>query len=111
MTPRRTEFAAFVLDLVDFIEEKVGEAIHDESVRAAAISEAADAVPVLRDRLRANDVVNANFILVLGNMVEARYAEDWWDDFGRLDRHRFEDAAQDLVGPEGRLAILRKVVV
>ncbi|MBR1178080.1 hypothetical protein JQ617_29255 [Bradyrhizobium sp. KB893862 SZCCT0404] len=96
---------------MDFIEEKVGEAMHDESVRGAAISEAAGAIPVLRDRLRENDVMNANFILVLGNMVEARYAEDWWDDFGGLDRHEFEDAAQDLVGPEGGLAILRKVVV
>ena len=28
-----------------------------------------------------------------------------------MSRHEFEDAAQDLVGPEGRLAILRKLVV
>jgi hypothetical protein len=46
---RRTEFAAFVLDLMDFIEEKIGEAMDNESSRAAAIAEAAGAIPVLRD--------------------------------------------------------------
>jgi len=30
---RRTEFAAFVLDLLDFIEETLGEAINDEASR------------------------------------------------------------------------------
>ena len=107
---RRTEFAAFVLDLLDFTEEKIGEAMDDESSRAAAIGEAAGAIPVLRDRLRENDEVNAHFILALGNTIEARYAADWWSDFARMDRREFEDAARDLVGPEGRLAILRKVV-
>ena len=30
MTPRRTEFTAFVLDLLAFIEEKIGEAMENE---------------------------------------------------------------------------------
>jgi hypothetical protein len=107
---RRTEFAAFVLDLMDFIEEKIGEAMDNEPSRAAAIGEAAGAVPVLRDRLRENEVVNAQVVLALGNMIEARYAADWWDDFAKMDRKEFEAAARDLVGPDGRLAILRKIV-
>lgn len=77
---RRTEFAAFVSDLLDFIEEKIREAIESEPSRPAALAEAAGAVAPLRDRLRENDVVNASFILVLGNMAEARYADDWWGD-------------------------------
>jgi hypothetical protein len=36
MTPRRTEFAAFVLDLLDFVEEKIGEAMENEPSRVAA---------------------------------------------------------------------------
>jgi hypothetical protein len=40
---RRTEFTAFVLDLLDFMEEKIREALDDESSRPAAIGEAAGA--------------------------------------------------------------------
>jgi hypothetical protein len=39
-TPR-TELASFVLDLVDFVEEKLPEGLADESLRAAAVDEAA----------------------------------------------------------------------
>ena len=77
-TRRRAELAAFVLDLLDFIEEKIAEAITDERSRVAAVGEAAGAVPVLRDRLRENEVVDANFILVLGNAIEERSASRWW---------------------------------
>lgn len=107
---RRTEFAAFVLDLLDFMEEKIGEAMNDESSRTAAIAEAAGAIPVLRNRLRENEVVQANFILVLGNSIEERWASEWWDDFAKMDRQEFEGVAKDLAAPEGRLAILRKIV-
>lgn len=85
-TRRRAEFAAFVLDLLDFIEEKIAEAIADERSRAAAVGEAVGAVPVLRDRLRENEVVEATFILVLGNAIEERWASRWWGDFARMVR-------------------------
>jgi len=106
---QRTEFAAFVLDLMDFIEEKIGEAMDNESSRAAAIAEAG-AIPVLRDRLRENEVAQANFILVLGAMIEARYASEWWEGFAKMDRAEFEETARDLAGPGGRLAVLRRIV-
>ncbi|WP_128953622.1 hypothetical protein [Bradyrhizobium guangzhouense] len=107
MTHRRTEFAAFVLDLMDFIEEKIDEAMADETSRVAAIGEAAGGVPVLRDRLGENEVVQANFILVLRNIIERRWASDWWDDFARMDRLEFEDRAAEL---KRMLAALREVV-
>lgn len=107
---RRTEFAAFVLDLLDFTEEKMQEALDDESSRSAALGEAAGAMPVLRDRLGENEVVAAQFVLGLGNIIEQRWAEEWWDGFAKMDRQEFEAAARDLVGPEGRLPILRKIV-
>ncbi|WP_342738431.1 hypothetical protein [Bradyrhizobium sp. B117] len=106
---RRAEFSAFVLDFLDFIEEKIREALQDESSRPAAIGEAAGTVPVLRDRLRENDVVTTQFVLVLGNVIEQRWAAEWWDGFAKMDRAEFEVAAPDLVGPRGRLAVLRKV--
>jgi hypothetical protein len=107
MISRRVEFAAFVLDLMDFVEEKIGEAVESEPSRFAAIGEAAGAIPVLRDRLRENEYVQANFILVLGNTVEQRWASEWWDDFSKMERGEFERPARDLVG---RLAILRALV-
>ncbi|MCK1268927.1 hypothetical protein IVB44_08550 [Bradyrhizobium sp. 49] len=110
MTSRRTEFAAFVLDLMDFIEEKMGEAQQDETSRIGAVGEAAGAVPVLRDRLSENEVVQAKSMLALGNMIEERWAADWWSGLARMERQEFEEAARDLAGPEGRLAILRKIV-
>ena len=107
---RRTEFAAFVLDLMDFMEEKIGEAMETETSRVAAIGEAGGAVPVLRDRLRENEVVQANFILLLDVMFEERYAAEWWDGFAKMERPEFEKIAHDLVGPQGRLALLCSIV-
>jgi len=107
MTPRRTEFAAFVLDLMDFIEEKIEEAMTDETSGAAAIGEAAGAIPVLRDRLCENEVVQANLILVLGNIIERRWASEWWDDFARMDRLDLDARAAEL---KRMLAALREVV-
>jgi hypothetical protein len=107
---RRTEFVGFVLDIIAFVEENIGEALEDETWRMAAVGEAAGAVPLLRERLGENEVVLANFILVLGNIIEERWASEWWDGFAKMERQDFEDAARDLVGPEGRLAILRKIV-
>jgi hypothetical protein len=106
VTPRRTEYAAFVLDLMDFIEEKIVEAMENEPSRVAAIGEAAGAIPVLRGRLRENDAANAQAILALGNMIEQRWASGWWEDFSKMKREEFERTAGDLIGPQGRLAIL-----
>ena len=66
---------------------------------------------MLRDRLREDEVVQANFILVLDARFEARYVPEWWESFAKMDRGEFEEAARDLAGPDGRLAVLRKIVV
>ena len=41
MTSRRTEFTDFVLDLLDFMEEKLREALEDDASRIGAVGEAA----------------------------------------------------------------------
>ncbi|GLR89457.1 hypothetical protein [Bradyrhizobium iriomotense] len=65
---------------------------------------------MLRGRLRENEVANAQSILALGNMIEERWASEWWVDLAKTDRGEFEQIARDLVGPDGRLAILRGIV-
>jgi len=91
---RHTEFAPFVLDLLDFIEEKLREAIADEACQAGAVSEAAGALPLLRDRLRENEDVQATFILVFSDYLYGPHAADWWPVFARMDRPAFEKAAE-----------------
>jgi hypothetical protein len=110
MTTWRTEFSAFLLDLLDFIEEKIGEALESEDSRRAAIGEAAGAIPVLRERLLENALANTQAIFALDHALEERYATVWWEDFAKMDRPEFERTAQDLVGQQGRLAILRRIV-
>lgn len=87
---RHTEFAPFVLDLLDFIEEKLREAIADETCQAGAVSEAAGTLPLLRDRLRENEDVQATFILVFSDYLYGPHAADWWTVFARMDRPAFE---------------------
>jgi hypothetical protein len=107
---RRTELASFVLDLVDFVEEKLREGLADESLRAAAVSEASGAVPLLRDRLREDDAMKTNFMLLLDSQVYDADAAKWWSDLAGMDRAGFERLAADLVKPQGALAMLRVVI-
>jgi hypothetical protein len=104
MTTRRTDFTPLILDLLDFIEEKIAEALESEVSRRAALSEAAGAIPLLRERLRQNELANAQSILALGNAIEERWVSEWWDGFAKMERDEFERTASDLVVPEGRLS-------
>ncbi len=61
---RRTELDPFILDLLDFMEEKIQDALTDEASRVGAITEAAGVVPLLCDRLREDDFMKANFMLL-----------------------------------------------
>jgi hypothetical protein len=103
---RHTEFVPFVLDLLDFVEEKIGEAVADEASRPGAVGEAAGALPLLHDRLRENEVVQAQFILVFSDYLYGPHAADWWTVFARRDRPAFEKEAEALVR---LLAVLRQV--
>lgn len=51
-----------------------------------------------------------NFILVLGNTIERCWASEWWEDFSKMDREEFERTAADLIGAQGWLGILRKLI-
>jgi hypothetical protein len=104
---RRTDFTAFVLDLMDFIEEKIRESIDDESSRPAAVGEAGGAVPLLRDRLREDEDMLTRFMLVLDVRLLEPQATPWWSEFSEMDRAEFEERAADLVR---RLDALRATI-
>jgi len=108
-TTRRSELAPFILDLLDFMEEKIQEALADEASRAGAIGEAAGAAPLLRDRLREDDFMKANFMLLFEIQVYGAEVA-WWRDLASMDRAEFEKETAGLVGPEGILSLLRTVV-
>jgi hypothetical protein len=104
-SPRRTELAPFILDLLDFMDEKISEATADEASRPGAVSEAAGVLPLLRDRLSENEVVQATFILVFSDYLYGPHAAKWWTAFARMDQPAFEKEAETLVG---LLAVLRQ---
>ena len=93
---------------MDFIEEKIGEAMDNEFL--AGRRHRGGRRRHLRNRLRENEVAQANFILVLGAMIEARYASEWWEGSAKMDRAEFEETARDLAGLGGRLTVLRRIV-
>jgi hypothetical protein len=86
MTSRRTEFTDFVLDILDFMEEKLREALEDEASRIGAVGEAAGAVAVLRDRLRENELVQAQFMLVFDNALYEPHASEHWRKLAQMPR-------------------------
>lgn len=110
MTPRRTELADFVLDLLDFMEEKFRESLADENSRIAAVGEAAGAVPVLRDRLRENELVQAKFMLIFDNELYEPHATGRWHDLARMPRADFEAEVGSFLKPGGTFAALRSIV-
>jgi hypothetical protein len=71
-SPRRTELVPFILDILDFMDEKISEAVADETSRRGAVSEAAGVVPLLRDRLRENEVVQASSFWCSANIFTDR---------------------------------------
>ena len=108
--PRRTPIADVLADLLDFMQEQIAEAIADPSSQLAAIEEAACAVPVMHDRLREDDVIWTNFVLVLGVRIERNHWRDWWTAFAKMEREEFLREAGELTGPDGRLATLKSVL-
>jgi hypothetical protein len=66
-------------------------------------------VPLIRDRLRENDVAKTGFMLVFDEQMFDADAAKWWTEFALMDRAEFEKRAADLVRPQGVLAMLRQV--
>jgi hypothetical protein len=104
----RTALADALLDLLDFVDEKLREALDDPSSQLAAGTEAGCAMPVIMDRLAEDDAIGLNFLLVLGVRVEGPHWPEWWDNFANSARNEFCREAKDI---RDRIGTLRKVLL
>lgn len=75
MTSRHAEFKVSILDLLEFIDERVGEALKHEPSRIAAVA-TAGGLPTLRKLLPVNEEVLTKFMLVLDNVIDERWAPE-----------------------------------
>jgi hypothetical protein len=103
---RHTEFAPFVLDLIDFMEQKIRTGLDDEGARTKAVGEAAGVAPLLHGRLCENEAAQAQAMLLLDKQMYDADAAKWWADLAGVDRAEFEEQALDLLA---LLAVLRQV--
>lgn len=62
----RTDLAEYLLDLLDFVEEKIKEAKNDPAPRAGALSELMGALPIMKDRLYHEDQMVLPQLLLTG---------------------------------------------
>jgi len=56
----------YLLDLIDFIEEKIIEAADKPASRSAALVEAAGALPIIKDRLHREDQTALGQLMLIG---------------------------------------------
>jgi hypothetical protein len=106
-TKRRADRAEIILDLLDFVEEKIKEAIDNPAAQVAAATEAGCAMPVLRDRLCEDEVEWTKFLLVMGNRIEQGYWRAWWRDVAVASHEDFLEEAATL---GKQLSVLRAIV-
>jgi hypothetical protein len=62
----RTDLTEYLMDLLDFIEEKIEEAQKDQASREGALSEAMGAFPIMNDRLYHEDPTIWTQLLLTG---------------------------------------------
>jgi hypothetical protein len=105
--PRRAPLVDALLDGLDFVEERLREALGDQTSQFAAVTEAGCAMPFLRDRLREDEVKWANFVLVLGTRIEHGYWREQWDELARMKSEAFAAAVEDMLE---RLHVLREIL-
>jgi hypothetical protein len=79
------------------MEEKIVEAIADEGSRAGALSEAAGAVPFLRDRLREDETKQAQFLIAFDKQMYNWDAVNRWKKVGCM-----RDVDDDILDAESR---------
>ncbi|MFZ5691881.1 MAG: hypothetical protein ACOY5F_11575 [Pseudomonadota bacterium] len=81
---------AYALDLLDFVEEKIAEAERDVASRTVALSKAAGAFPIIKDRLYHEDQAALAKFMLLG-LFEVDF-----DRLGRANESQFGEEVRQL---------------
>lgn len=103
----RTPLVDTLLDLLDFVDEKLREALDDPLSQLAATIEAGCAMPVILARLREDQAIGLNFLLALETKLEKQHWRQWWDCLANSEREEFCRDAKDVLD---RIEALRKVL-
>jgi hypothetical protein len=104
MTKSPAYRAPLIDTLLDFTDEKLREAIDDPM---AAATEAAGVMPFIGERLREDEVILTNFVLLLDVRLDRRHGREWWDNFARLDHGAFSADAANIID---RIGVLRRLL-
>lgn len=67
-------------------------------------------MPVLRDRLREDEVVQTQFMMVCDNELYEPHATGRWRDLAQMPRADFEAEAEAFIKPDGVFVALRGIV-
>jgi hypothetical protein len=100
----------FVLDQIDFVECKLNEAVRDAAAQISAITEASGVVPQLRERMFSEDQDKTLQCAQACPELFNRDALDWWNRLALMERTKFLRDASGLLGEQGKLAIVKKLL-
>jgi hypothetical protein len=108
----RCDLRDFLLDLLDFLEEQIEQAMFDPADQRAAVDAARGVIPLIRRRLDSDQEPEAqslwaSFVLAPGNKFEDRYWRRAWDDLATMPPEEFREAAKVLMDT---VEALRQVV-
>src|SRR5271169_2212695 len=98
MTDWHTEQAAFLLDLLSFIEEQIRHGMDNPPDQFAAVDVALGAVPLIRERILGNDSqIATKFLLVASGHFEGANWQENWRDLAKDDTRSFRIKACKLL--------------
>jgi hypothetical protein len=103
----RTALVDALLDLLEFVDEKLREALNDPASQLAAVTEAGCAMPLMLERLHEDQAIGLSFMLVLETKLEKQHWRQWWDAFAQSEREEFCRDAKDVLD---RVEALRKLL-
>ena len=105
MSVHRTGLRDFLLDSLDFIQERIEEALTNPASQLAAINEAGCAIPQMERRLRDEDEgLWSGCLLAFGPRIQGT---GWWENFAKMKRPDFTAEAESLLAPDGQIEAVR----
>jgi hypothetical protein len=98
----RCDLHDFLLDLLDFIEQQIEQAMSDPADQRTAVDAARGVIPLIRRRLATDQEPEARalwayFVLAPGSKFEDRFWRKAWNDLATMPREEFREAGRVLM--------------